>query len=125
MGLDEMVLIKDNHIKATAGYPQLPNIPKGVKIEIEVGNLKEFKHALRLKPDVIMLDNMSMKDIKKAVSIRNRTPFISHRPSPQLEISGGINLCNVRKIAACGIDIISVGALTHSVRAVDISLEIL
>ena len=66
MGLDEMILIKDNHIKITNGYEKLPSVPSGFKIEIEVQNLEEFEHAIRFKPDVIMLDNMGIDDIKKA-----------------------------------------------------------
>lgn len=89
MGLDEMILIKDNHIKVTEGYTKLPSVPKGFKIEVEVQNLDEFKHALRFKPDVIMLDNMSIEDIKEAVKIRDNTPFLSHHPQTKLEASGG------------------------------------
>jgi nicotinate-nucleotide pyrophosphorylase (carboxylating) len=124
MGLDEMILIKDNHIKVTDGYDKLPSVPKGFKIEIEVQNLKEFKHALRFKPDVIMLDNMEVSDIKKAVEICNNTEFKSHHPKTKLEVSGGITLKNINKIAATGVDIISIGELTHSVNSVDISLEV-
>ncbi|TBR18025.1 nicotinate-nucleotide diphosphorylase (carboxylating), partial [bacterium] len=124
MGLDEMILIKDNHIKVTSGYTKLPSVPKGFKIEIEVQNLEEFNHALKFKPDFIMLDNMGLEDIKEAVKIKNNTVFNSHHPPTKLEVSGGVNLDNVRKIAATGIDIISIGALTHSVKSVDMSLEI-
>jgi len=125
MGLDEMILIKDNHLKVTAGYDKLPSVPKGFKIEIEAQNLEEFKHALRFKPDVIMLDNMSLGDIKKAVKIINNTSFNSHHPRTKLETSGGVDFKSVRKIAATGVDIISIGALTHSVESVDISLEVI
>lgn len=125
MGLDEMILIKDNHLKITSGYSRLPRVPKGFKIEIEVENLREFKHALRFKPDVIMLDNMKTGDIKKAVKIRNAVVFNSHHPQTKLEVSGGVNLLNVRAVAAAGADIISVGDLTHSVRSIDMSLEVL
>jgi nicotinate-nucleotide pyrophosphorylase (carboxylating) len=124
MGLDEMILIKDNHLKVTAGYERLPSVPKGFKIEIEAQNLDEFKHALKFKPDVIMLDNMNISEIKKAVKIRNSTLFNSHHPRTKLETSGGVDFKNVRKIAASGVDIISIGALTHSVESVDISLEV-
>lgn len=124
VGLDEMILIKDNHISVTEGYTKLPSVPKGYKIEVEVQNLEEFKHALRFKPDVIMLDNMDIADIKEAVNIRNNTAFTSHHPKTKLEVSGGVDIKNVKKIASCGIDIISIGSLTHSVEAVDISLEI-
>lgn len=125
MGLDEMILIKDNHLKANADCQRISNLPRGVKIEIEVGNLREFKHALRFQPDVIMLDNMSIQDIKQAVKMKNRITYASHHPHPQLEISGGIDLRNLRKAASTGVDIISVGGLTHSVKAIDISLEVL
>jgi len=103
----------------------LPKIPKGFKIEIEVQNLDEFKHALQFKPDLIMLDNMPVKDIKQAVEIRNATDFTkSHHPKTKLEASGGITLDNVRDVAETGVDIISLGDLTHSVDAIDIGLEV-
>jgi len=125
ISLDEMILIKDNHLKVTEGYNKLPSVPKGFKIEIEVQNLDEFKHALYFKPDFIMLDNMELDDIKEAVKIRNGTKFTSHHLPTKLEASGGVDFDSVRKIAATGVDIISIGALTHSVKAVDMSLEIL
>lgn len=125
MGLDEMILIKDNHLKVTEGYSRLPSVPKGFKIEVEVGSLDEFKHALQFKPDVIMLDNMDPEDIRKAVELRNKTPFTSHHAPTKLEASGGMDFDSARAVAAAGVDIISVGALTHSVKAIDISLEIL
>lgn len=125
MGLDEMVLIKDNHIKVTDGYTKLPSVPKGFKIEIETQNMEEFKHALRFKPDVIMLDNMGIKEIKEAVRVRNKTEFTSHHPPTKIEASGGIDIKNVRKIAAAGVDMISIGELTHSFASADLSLEIL
>jgi nicotinate-nucleotide pyrophosphorylase (carboxylating) len=125
MGLDEMILIKDNHLQVMDGYNQLPKVPKGFKIEIEVQNLTEFKHALRFKPDVIMLDNMELDDVKKAVEVRNETLFNSHHPRTKLEVSGGVNLDNVKQLAATGIDIISIGDLTHSVSSVDIAMDII
>ncbi|MFH0762295.1 MAG: carboxylating nicotinate-nucleotide diphosphorylase [Candidatus Omnitrophota bacterium] len=124
LGLDEMLLIKDNHIKVTEGYDKLPSVPKGFKIEIEVQNLDEFRHALRFKPDVIMLDNMNLADMKEAVSIRNKTEFKGHHPPTKLEASGGVSIENVKQVAACGVDIISIGELTHSIKAVDMSLDI-
>lgn len=125
ISLDEMILIKDNHIKVTEGYNKLPKIPKGFKIEIEAQNLDEFKHALQFKPDLIMLDNMPVNDIKQAVEIRNATDFTkSHHPKTKLEASGGITLDNIREIAETGVDIISLGDLTHSIDAVDISLDV-
>lgn len=115
--LDEMLLIKDNHLKILGGYFNLPCVPKGCKIEIEAQNMDEFRHALRFKPDVIMLDNMKIKDIRKAVKMRGKSPV-------KLEASGGINLSNIRKYAETGVDLISVGELTDSVKSVDISLEV-
>lgn len=124
MGLDEMILIKDNHLKITDGLTKLPSVPKGFKIEIEVQNIEEFKHALKFKPDVIMLDNMDVSDIKACVDIRNQTPFTSHHAPTKLEASGGVDVSKVREIASTGVDIISVGALTHSVKTIDMSLDV-
>ena len=117
MRLDEIILIKDNHWKVTGSYLNLPKFTENYQVELEVKNLKEFIQALKLKPDIIMLDNMSIKDMRKAVKIRNYR-------LPKLEASGGITLKNVKKIASTGVDMISIGALTHSVNSVDISLEI-
>lgn len=121
--LDEMIMVKDNHKNILGGLDKLGVFYGRYKVEIEVNNLKEFKQALRLKPDIIMLDNMRVSDIKKAVAI-NRTPHTANR-KPLLEASGGIALKNVRQIASTGIDMISIGELTHSINSVDISLEIL
>ncbi len=121
MGLWDMILIKDNHIKAAGGIDKaiakckMQNVK--CKIEVEVKNLKEFKKAISYPVDRIMLDNMSITEIKKAVEMRNQLP--------KLEVSGGVNLDNVREIAKTGVDYISVGAITHSAKAIDMSLEIL
>ena len=87
-----------------------------MKLEVEVENLAQFKAALLAKPDIIMLDNMSISDIKKAVKLRQEK-------TPLIEVSGNVKLNNVRAIAKTGIDMISIGELTHSVKALDISLE--
>lgn len=121
--LDEMVLIKDNHLKIIGGHAKLPKVPEGCKIEIETQNLKEFRHVLGLQPDIIMLDNMRIKDIKEAVKIRDNTKFKKHKTL--LEASGGINLGNIKNYAATGIEIISVGELTDSLKSVDVSLEVI
>ncbi len=141
MGLYDQVLIKDNHLSAvscklSAVSKKITPIkeaigrarkygPKNKKIEIEVKSLSDFKKALALNPDIIMLDNMKMADIKEAVHLRN-----SYRIKQQdigfktlLEVSGNVNLDNVTEIASCGVDTISVGALTHSAPAVDFSLK--
>ncbi|MFA5411209.1 MAG: carboxylating nicotinate-nucleotide diphosphorylase [Candidatus Omnitrophota bacterium] len=124
LSLDEMILVKDNHLKALGGINKLPGSSRKYKTEIEVKNLKEFNQALKLQPDMIMLDNMGLGQIKKIVSIKRKLQR-AKRKAPLLEASGGITLKNVKKVASCGIDMISVGALTHSPDSADISLEIL
>lgn len=124
MALDEMILIKDNHLQIMEGYSQLPKVPKGYEIEIEVQNLDEFRHALKFKPNVIMLDNMSVADMQKAVKIRNATSFNSHHPKTLIETSGGVTIESVRKIAATGVDVISIGELTHTINSLDINLDV-
>ncbi len=121
MSLDEMVMVKDNHLKVIGGHKKLNKLNRRYKSEIEVESLEEFRDALKLAPDVIMLDNMSVENMKKAVAIRNKLSL----NSPKLEASGNITLKNVKRTAASGVDMISIGALTHSVKSVDISLEIL
>lgn len=120
MGLYDMVLIKDNHIAAAGGITATVNRARahnsqGLLIEVEVKTLEELKEALTLDVDRIMLDNMSLEKMRKAVELaRGRIP---------LEASGGVTLKTVRRIAETGVDYISVGELTHSPRALDISLE--
>ncbi len=119
MNLDEMVLIKDNHLAILGAKTQAAKLRekiKNIKIEIEVNSLEQFRKALKEKPDIIMLDNMRLEDIKKAVVIRNAA-------HPKLEVSGGVSLKNIRRLAATGVEMISVGSLTHSVESKDISLE--
>lgn len=135
MGLSDMVLIKDNHIKIAESHSlRAANITrlingarkkfgKKIKIEIEVKSLREFKEALKAKPDMIMLDNMHVRDVKKAVKMNRDKRYA--KSNTLLEASGGITLKNVRKVASTGIDMISVGELTHSVKSIDMSLEIL
>ena len=141
MGLYDQVLIKDNHIASVLAEPSIAktkkqaiknimedakrNTQKGKKIEIEIDKLDTLRTVLEYSPDIIMLDNMSIKDIKEAVRVRD-----AHRIKVGdvgfkvlLEASGNVSLKNVREIAECGIDRISIGALTHSAPAVDISLE--
>ncbi|MFA4916875.1 MAG: carboxylating nicotinate-nucleotide diphosphorylase [Syntrophales bacterium] len=120
-GLYDGVLIKDNHIAAAGGISHAVErvrgrIPHTLKLEVEVRNLKEVEEALASGVDVIMLDNMSIEEMRGAVSlVRGKVP---------LEASGNVNLSNVKQIAETGVDFISVGALTHSVVASDISLQI-
>ncbi len=118
-GLYDGVLIKDNHIKVAGGVKKSVELAKKahhlLKIEVEVKSLDELKEALNAGADVIMLDNMSIPDMKEAVKIA--------RGKALLEASGNVNLENIRSIAETGVDIISIGALTHSVMAVDISMK--
>ncbi|MBA7642135.1 putative nicotinate-nucleotide pyrophosphorylase [carboxylating] [subsurface metagenome] len=127
MGLYDQVLIKDNHLRVT-GYglrvtDLREKIPKGMKIEVEAKNLREVREALKARVDIIMLDNMSIERMKKAIELC-RLSSVVRRPSLVIEASGGITLENVRKIAKTGVDRISIGALTHSAKALDISLDI-
>jgi nicotinate-nucleotide pyrophosphorylase (carboxylating) len=130
--LDEMVMVKDNHLQVSGdrfwaiGLDKIRNkIPAKIKVEIEVKNLNEFRKAFEMKPDIILLDNMSTKEMKKAVAIRNSLTPNTYHISPKLEVSGGITLKNIKKAAGTGVEFISVGALTHSVKSADISLEVL
>ncbi|MFC1658722.1 carboxylating nicotinate-nucleotide diphosphorylase [Candidatus Omnitrophota bacterium] len=131
--LDEMVLVKDNHLAALGFAPQplcvksiIKGIkekkPSGVKLEVEVKNLKEFRQALKAGPDIIMFDNMKTGDIRKAVTIARETEGIKHKM--KFEASGNINLKNIRAFAQTGVDIISLGVLTKEIRCIDFSLEI-
>ena len=119
-GLYDMVLIKDNHIAAagsiTEAVRRVRERTKGLVIEVEVTSLEQLNEALRLNVERIMLDNMSLELMREAV---RRTAGRA-----ELEASGGITLDNVAEVAATGVDLISVGALTHSVSGLDISLEI-
>ena len=120
-GLFDAVLIKDNHIAAAgsiAGAVKAAkdNAQDGVKVEVEVENLEDAREAIDAGADSILLDNMTAHEMKKAVEdVKGRVP---------IEASGGINLDNIREIAETGVNFISIGALTHSVRAVDLSLEV-
>lgn len=121
MGLYDGVLIKDNHIAAAGGITaaveaQKSRLPHTLKIEVETKNLPEVQEALNCGVAIIMLDNMTTGEMKKAVELVNGQAL--------LEASGNVSLQNVTAIAATGVDLISVGELTHSVRAADISLKI-
>jgi len=120
-GLYDMVLIKENHIAAAGGITQAVARVRAMDkkkrpIEVEVRNLDELHEALKLHVDRILLDNMSLDKLHESVRITNRMTM--------LEASGNVSLESVRAIATTGVDIISVGKLTHSVRALDISFLI-
>lgn len=118
-GLYDGILIKENHIAATGGIGEAIRrarnyIPHTLKIEIETETLAQVNEALAGGADIIMLDNMSLADMRSAVALIAGRALV--------EASGGVNLETVRAIAETGVDIISVGALTHSARAMDISM---
>ncbi len=119
-GLYDGVLIKDNHLRIAGGVREAMRLAKNtqhlLKIEVEVGNFDELRDALDAGADVIMLDNMSASDMTEAVKITKGRAL--------LEASGNITIENIRTIAETGVDLISIGALTHSARAVDISMKI-
>jgi len=125
MSLGDGVLIKDNHLAALRSQglnikeivaKARQNAPQRMPVEVEVGTVSEALEAVEAGADIIMLDNMSLEDMRKAVkSIHGRA---------LIEASGGITLDNVRAVAETGVDFISIGALTHSARALDISLEL-
>ncbi|HJQ71098.1 MAG TPA: carboxylating nicotinate-nucleotide diphosphorylase [Blastocatellia bacterium] len=123
-GLDDGVLIKDNHIVLAGGVRRAIELARRsvahlMKIEVEVANEAQLKEALAAKADVIMLDNFQPAEIRRAVEmIRGEDAHIL------IEVSGGVSLADVREMAECGVDLISVGALTHSATAVDISMKI-
>lgn len=122
-GLDDAILIKDNHVAVCGGAGEAVRrarafAPHLMKVEVEVDGLDQLDEVLREGPDVIMLDNFSLDDMAEAVR-RVRAaglPIV-------LEASGGVNLTTVAGIAATGVDVISVGALTHSVAQLDIGLD--
>ena len=124
-GLFDGILIKDNHINAAGGIEKAVMMAKlkaqhMLKIEVEAKNIREVRSALSAGAEIIMLDNMSIEDVMKSVKL-----IRSQNPKVIIEASGNINLENVRVIAETGVDLISVGALTHSATAVDISMDIL
>ncbi len=120
-GLDDAVLIKDNHLLAAGGVRTAVErvramVGHTVKVELEVDTLDQLEEALSLGVDALLLDNMAVADLRRAVGL------VAGRAVT--EASGGVTLDNVAEIAATGVDLISVGALTHSARSLDVSLEL-
>ena len=124
MGLFDMILIKDNHLVAlrdekphaiAAAVARARKSCPNLKVEVEADNLEQVQQALDASADIILLDNMSLESLRAAVALVNG--------GAQLEASGGVNIDTVRSIAETGVDFISVGAITHSARAVDIGLD--
>lgn len=122
IGLFDGVLIKDNHIVACGGISKAierirDKVSHLVKIEVEVSDLLSVKEALASKADIIMLDNMDISRIKEAVSLIDKKAIV--------EVSGGVTKENLKSFSDTGVDIISVGALTHSAISVDLSMRII
>jgi len=128
MGLYDAILIKDNHLKLTGGVKKAIKAIKGKRafkggkivkgIEVEAKTIFQVKEAINAGVDCILLDNMNLKTLRRAVKLCKKAKI-------KTEASGGVNLKTVRAIAKTGVDYISVGALTHSAKALDISLEII
>jgi nicotinate-nucleotide pyrophosphorylase (carboxylating) len=122
IGLYDLVMIKDNHIKIAGGItPAVEQIrkaiPSHIKVEVETTNINEVKEALVAGADIIMLDNMSNEDMNKAVQLVDG--------KAKTEASGNMSLERLKGVAETGVDFISIGALTHSVKALDISQNII
>ncbi len=123
-GLHDMVLIKENHVRAAGGVRAALEaaVPRareaGIPVEVEVGSLDELDAALAGAPDRILLDNMEVPDLREAARLASS----AGDDRPVLEASGGITLETVRAVAETGVDLVSVGALTHSAPALDVSL---
>ncbi len=119
IGLYDMILIKDNHIDFAGSVEEAVRRARaanaGLEIEVEARTLEDVEAALKLRVDRILLDNMTLEMMTEAVHITNG--------QAKLEASGNVNLETVRKIAECGVDFISIGALTHSARVFDVSLD--
>lgn len=123
MNLSDLILVKDNHIAAAGGIKNAisaaKKTQKKIQIEVECDNFEQVAEAIAERPDIIMLDNMSVAEIKKcAALIRKKSTKI------KIEISGGVNLDNIKSFSHLNIDFISSGYLTHSARAVDIGLDV-
>ena len=124
MGLYDMAMIKDNHIKMAGGIAKAveqvrARIAEGIKIEVETTNLDEVHQAVEAGADIIMLDNMDNNTMTEAVSI-----IKAANKSIKTEASGNMNIPRLKEVAATGVDYISVGALTHTVKGMDISMNI-
>lgn len=124
MGLYDMAMIKDNHIKMAGGIAKAveqvrAHIAEGIRIEVETTNLDEVHQAIEAGADIIMLDNMDNKTMAEAVGI-----IKASGKGIKTEASGNMNIARLKEVAATGVDYISVGALTHTVKAMDISMNV-
>lgn len=124
MGLYDMAMIKDNHIKMAGGIAKAveqvrSSIPSDIKIEVEATNLEEVQQAIEAGADIIMLDNMSNSAMTEAVAVIRKAD-----KGIKTEASGNMSIERLREVAETGVDYISVGALTHTVKGMDISMNI-
>ena len=123
-GLDDGILIKDNHLALAGGVAEAvrrarSGAPHLLKVEVEVESLEDLREALQAGADVVLLDNMTPDEVRSSVEfVRGESP------GTVVEVSGGVNLSTVRALAEAGPDLISVGALTHSAPSADVSLEV-
>ncbi len=132
IGLYDQVLMKDNHFEALSDEARnniaqvirdiRSKIPKGMKVEVEVDTLKQLKDVLPGHPDIILLDNMNVKKMKQAIELID-AEHVASGFKIEAEASGGITIDNLAEIAKCGVDRISIGAITHSSPILDFSLE--
>jgi len=121
LGLYDAVMIKDNHISAAGGIKEAvekarTNVPHTMKIEVETESLDEVKEAVAVNADIIMLDNMSTGLMKEAVELVDNQTIV--------EASGGITAATIKEVAATGVDVISLGTLTHTIKSLDINLDL-
>jgi nicotinate-nucleotide pyrophosphorylase (carboxylating) len=126
MGLSDMVLIKDNHLKLiknlTSTISNFREKYKSIKVEVECESLDEVKNALAAKADIIMLDNTTYKTAGEMIDIIRKNSTENYKP--EIEISGGVNFDTVKEFAKLDIDRISIGMITHSAPALDVTLEV-
>lgn len=121
MGLYDGILIKDNHIQICGGVLQAvtrmkKKAPHLLKIEVEVADIEQAKEAVAAGADVIMLDNMTISEMKEAIAVVDKRALV--------EVSGNVSQSKLKQLADLGVDLISIGALTHSARSVDLSMDI-
>jgi nicotinate-nucleotide pyrophosphorylase (carboxylating) len=129
MGLYDKVLIKDNHIKASGLSPaecvRLARKKTKKDIEVEIKSVSHLIDVIKAEPDIIMLDNMTIAQIKKAIALKDKFYKSNGKHKKiAIEVSGNVQLSNIRNLAACKVDMISIGALTHSNTSLDMALKI-
>ncbi|MDR0977739.1 MAG: carboxylating nicotinate-nucleotide diphosphorylase [Endomicrobium sp.] len=126
MGLSDMALIKDNHLKLIKDLPfavaEFKEKYKDIKVEIECETLPEVKNALKAKADIIMLDNTTSETANEMINVIRKNSTKEYKP--EIEISGGVNFSTIKEFAKLDIDRVSIGMITHSAPALDVTLEI-